>query len=482
MIKRLLPMIILSITLSGCGQFVSEQDLSPEKLLTLVEDGRFTDATAQIKQKIATEEMTPLDIWQWQFEIDRMARIRQDFSLDKTTAYEKVREFYSDFTDEQLAAWERTNALENMTIDGEQLFFYAAPRNLFRIDKEAQEALNSIKGRQSDSLDRFLGWFIPQTVKSAKKSNRTLVDPVKMKYRYTITIKPDEIPDGEIARVWMPYPRANAKHTDIKLISVSQPEYTISPDSYPHKSIYMEKQVVKGEPTIFSYELSYTSYNQWFGFDPEKLKPYDKGSDLYTLYTSERDSHVIFTDDIKRITDSLTAGESNPYYKVKSIYSWICDNFPWASAREYSTLRNIPQYVLDNKHGDCGQVALLFITMARYAGVPTKWQSGWMMHPGNLNLHDWAEVYYEGIGWVPVDQSFGKTYLASDNEDALYFFTRGLDAYRLIVNDDFSGDLFPAKTHPRSETVDFQRGEVEWRGENLYFGRWRYKMEREFVN
>ncbi len=102
-----------------------------------------------------------------------------------------------------------------------------------------------------------------------------------------------------------------------------------------------------------------------------------------------------------------------------------------------------------------------------------------MMHPGNKNLHDWAEVYYEGIGWVPVDQSFGRVFGAPD-DDSHWFFTRGLDAYRMIVNEGISAPFFPAKIHPRSETVDFQRGEVEWRGENLYFGRWRYKMEIEY--
>ena len=129
--------------------------------------------------------------------------------------------------------------------------------------------------------------------------------------------------------------------------------------------------------------------------------------------------------------------------------------------------------------------------MARYAGIPAKWQSGWMLHPDEVNLHDWAEAYFEGIGWVPVDVSFGLVYDAESlskggveaavaNDDVYHFFTRGLDAFRYIVNDDFSADFYPAKIHPRSETVDFQRGEVEWRGENLYFGRWKYNMEVEY--
>lgn len=28
----------------------------------------------------------------------------------------------------------------------------------------------------------------------------------------------------------------------------------------------------------------------------------------------------------------------------------------------------------------------------------------------------------------------------------------------------------------RSEPVDFQRGELEWKGANIYFGDWTYKM------
>jgi hypothetical protein len=111
--------------------------------------------------------------------------------------------------------------------------------------------------------------------------------------------------------------------------------------------------------------------------------------------------------------------------------------------------------------------------MARYAGVPARWQSGWMLHPNSVNMHDWLEVYYEGIGWVPTDQSFGRgRYNVIDNDDEYNFYTKGLDAYRWIVNSDYSGEFSPAKKFIRSETVDFQRGEVEWEGGNLYFDKW----------
>ena len=48
---------------------------------------------------------------------------------------------------------------------------------------------------------------------------------------------------------------------------------------------------------------------------------------------------------------------------------------------------------------------------------------------------------------------------------------------RLIFNDDISQTFDPPKTHVRSETVDSQRGEVEWQGGNLYFDQWTWHMD-----
>jgi len=57
----------------------------------------------------------------------------------------------------------------------------------------------------------------------------------------------------------------------------------------------------------------------------------------------------------------------------------------------------------------------------------------------------------------------------------------GIDSYRMIVNDGVAGRLYPLKEHLRSEPYDFQRGEVEWRGGNLYFDKWDYHLEIEYL-
>lgn len=462
--RRLAVIIVMSAALAGCGHFSSGQS------------GSMQSAAARDPQRVALT-------YGYDSAADFHNRVKIDFSRDEAYVRERLKPYYPQLTDSMMRGWEASGALECMTVDGEKRYFKNAPRNLFRIDKEAGKVFEKVTPSGEDVEDVFLDSYLKKVIAASKASGKTSVMPEDHTVSYVLSVAADAVPAGETVRAWMPYPRTDVPEAqyNVKLISTSEPQYIIAPDSYHHKSIYMEKKAAAGRPTVFTYTFSFTAANRYFGFDPAGLKPYDKSGDVWREYTAERPPHVVFSGRIRKVTDSLTAGIENPYLKMKAIYGWIVDNFPWASAREYSTLESIPEYVLDSRHGDCGQVGMLLIAMCRCAGVPARWQSGWMLHPGAINLHDWGEIYYEGIGWVPVDVSFGRGRGAvRDNPEEYLFFTHGLDAYRLIVNDDWGRDFYPAKIYPRSETVDFQRGEVEWRGGNLYFDKWSYDLKDSY--
>ena len=442
--RRTLITLMSIFALCGCGHSVSTEQTSANDPTTCI-----------------TEE-------------ERAARIAIDFSRDSSYIVDYLKEFYPQLTQEQVSAWEATNALENMMIDGQKRYFRSAARNLFRIDKDARAVYEAKYPTVRESDDAYMDAYLPKVIETVRTSGENLVMPETFIVTYGLTVKADAVPAGETVRAWMPYPREDQNSIkDVQLLEASESDYVISSDNVEHKSIYMEKPAVEGEPTVFTYKFKFTCYNEWYDIHPEDVKPYDTQSELYKTYTAERSQHIVFTDRIKAITDSLVAGQTNPYLKVRAIYKWIVDTFPWASAREYSTIENIPMYVIENRHGDCGQVGLLLVTMCRYAGVPARWQSGWMLHHDAVNMHDWSEIYYEGIGWVPTDVSFGRgRQKGIDSDDVYNFYASGLDAFRLIGNTDFGGAFEPAKQFIRSETVDFQRGEVEWKGGNLYFNQW----------
>lgn len=441
--------------------------------------GEFTQAQQLISERIARGGLPATDVYELELQSALLDRIRLDFNRDEAYVRQTLKPYYPDLPEGQLRKWEASGSLEMRVIEGEKRYFRNAVWNLFRVDEAAKKRREEIDGPRVDGLSQFLQGYLPEAVAAVKKGEGPLARPRQIRITYTLKVKPGAVPPGEMVRAWLPFPRASrSRLSAVQLDEASEPFYIISPLAYPHTSIYMEQRAQAGRETAFRYQATYTAYDEWHPLLRLPVEPYDTKGELYQYFTAERDQHIRFTPELKALSEQIVGQEKDPVQKAWLIYRWIGENIPWASALEYSTMPDIPAYCIQNQRGDCGMKALLFITLCRYNGIPAKWQSGWFLYPGNINLHDWAELYFEGAGWVPVDPDFNLQ--DTENQDASRFFFGGADAYRLIVNDDFSGSFFPAKIHPRSETVDFQRGEVEWRGGNLYFDQWTYDMEVEY--
>ncbi|MBE6286888.1 MAG: transglutaminase domain-containing protein [Mediterranea massiliensis] len=430
---------------------------------------------------LASACQTGKEVKPYSWEEDLKYRLKTDFRITEAQVKEYIQKYIPDVTDQQMKAWEESKALEYMMIDGEKRYFRNAGPNLFRIDSACIALKLDKEGLPESKSDDVNKENLPEIINAVKQSGKNRVAPQRMRVTYTLTVDTNAVPAGEVVRCWLPYPRTDhPRQQEVKLISTSEPEYIIAPNECKHTTLYMEKRAVAGKPTVFQETFEYTAYGEWYDLKPEDVLPYDTASDIYKEFTAEREKHIVFSPRLRQLAAKLTEGETNPLLKARRIFRWVNDHFPWASAREYSTIENIPEYVLENGHGDCGQVTLLFMTLCRISGIPTHWQSGFMMHPGAWNLHDWGEIYFEGVGWIPVDQSFGIP-LYAQNSDEEWFFLGGIDSWRLIVNSDYGMPLVPEKKYPRSETVDFQRGEVEWEGGNLYFPEWDYDMEIEYL-
>lgn len=417
----------------------------------------------------------------YSWEEDLRQRLATDFRASEEEVEAYIRRYIPDVTAAQMRSWEASGALECMVVDGRKHYFHAAARNLFRIDPQCRAIKEAADGPDRSSGEEANLKNLPEILGSATGAE-PIAAPKRMRVTYTLTVAADAVPSGEKVRCWLPYPRRDVpRQSDVRLLSASEAEYTIAPAEYRHSTLYMERRAVAGKPTVFSETFEYTSAGERHDLRRITPQPYDTTSPIYREYTSERERHIRFTPRLRSLAARLTEGAATPAAKAERIFRYICGNYPWASAREYSTIDNIPEYVVANGHGDCGQVSLLFITLCRISGIPARFQSGFMMHPGAWNLHDWAEIYLEGEGWVPVDQSFGIPDYARNDAERM-FFLGGIDSWRMAVNNDYGMPLYPAKRYPRSETVDFQRGEAEWRGGNLYFTQWSYDMKIEYFD
>ena len=452
---------------------ISAQNI-PEEIQKAIDSGEYTRAQNMISEYVSDNKLPDSEKEALLFESERLERIRKDFTKNRDQILTELEKMLPGFSFGDLEKYERDKSLEMKIIEGKKKYFKNAAANLFRTNKQMKKLKDERLDQPTDRLKDFKKAIVPKIIAESKAAEKKLVYEENFKIIYTLTVKPNAVPAGEIVKCWLPYPKENhSRQQRLKLLSTSEEKYIIAPDSVLQRTIYMEKKAKKDSATKFTFEYEFTAFAEYNDIFSKGIIPTVDAK--LSEYVKERPPHIVFTDEIKALSAKIIGDETNPLEKVKKIFTWIHDNIPWASALEYSTIQNISAYCLENLHGDCGIKTLLFMTLCRYNGIPAKWQSGWMLHPVEVNLHDWCEIYVQPFGWVPVDQSFGL--INSENEKEKYFYIGNTDPYHLIINDDYSRPLFPVKIFPRSETVDFQRGEVEWKGGNLYFDQWNYHLD-----
>lgn len=418
------------------------------------------------------KQQAPLPEW---VETDSLlaieGRIARDFSLPFAEGAAQIIQQHPNLLMQDIRDMADSGLIETMWIDEHYMMFRKTPRNF---DLTHPDYRNGWTNRGCSASEERMAY----ADSVIRWSQGRLPDggAHRVRYRFVIDVPCDPAYEGDTVRVWMPYPRATERQRDIKLISTYPAEYVLSqPEQSVHSTIYFEQPAAVGDTLHFEYVAEFTGLGAYHSPSQIRanIKPYDTESPTYKQYTAFDSPHIVRLDSLAQ---AIVGNETNPYRQSEKVYDYITSTYPWAGAREYSTLDCIPRYVIESGHGDCGQVALLYISLMRTLGVPARWESGWMLHPGEKNLHDWAEVYFEGVGWVPVDASFGR-YTASKDPAVRNFYSTGIDAHRLIANQGIGQQFYPAKRYLRSETVDSQMGEVEISQGNLFYPLWDQHLE-----
>ena len=456
--KTLLSILAAMSLYGSATAFAADWQTQVDQFIAAGEFAKAEQLMAKLPKKTRQAQAVTIDSLQ-----TIMRRIRKDFNITPEQGAAMIRAKMPEATDEQIQNWKRAKALEVMNIDGKEWWFRKSVGNLWLLGDEFAEQ-NAAERDQTYQTRRR---YYLEAMRSPADRNGVR-DWRRVNITFTLDVNADAVPAGETIRCWMPFPYPNIRQREIRYNGGNR-EAVFSHNT-KHHTVYMEAVAEAGKPTHFEYNFTYEVGERHFAQQDllAMLEPYDVNDPMYKRYTGDEPRHVIITDKMRALAREIVGDEENPVLQAAKIFEWI-SRFPWAGAREYSTLANIPEYVLENKHGDCGQVALLYITLVRSLGIPARWESGYMLHPGEVNYHDWAETYFEGIGWVSTDPSFGRSSVGTPMNS---YYTTGIDLYRMASNEGVGDRLDPPKTFIRSETVDFQPGEVEWRGGNLYYDQW----------
>ncbi len=470
--RFMLPIAVLGVFVMcqlGATNATSDRDATVQGL---VANGNFTAAEKMLRSEIADGNAPVTSEPAIQLEVLR--RTRHDFSKSNDEVLAEIQKRVPDATQKDLDRWREAGDLQFRMIDGERRYFRESVPNLFRLNKEAKR--RQVDPAAKKKFDTTA--LVEKLVKLSESSDQPQIYPVKHNIKYEVTVHENHprVKAGAKVRAWLPFPQEYRQQHDVKLLSSSPSEAKIASKEAPQRSVYFEETITDpSQPPRFAVEFEFVTDAYCPKLDPAKVQPYDVNGDLFREYTAERRPHIAFTPEVQRLAAEIVGDETNPLEKARRIFRWVSKNMPWCNEMEYSIIPSLSIKGLTARRGDCGVQGTSFITLCRAAGVPARWQSGWQTKPGDWNMHDWSEIYVEPWGWLPADASYGVK--ESTDPRVRDFFCGHMDPYRLIVNLDYGRTLEPPKTSFRSEPTDFQRGEIEIDGHNLYFDEWDHKFE-----
>jgi hypothetical protein len=231
----------------------------------------------------------------------------------------------------------------------------------------------------------------------------------KFEFHYEVTLP--EITAS--AKMWIPVPQSDRFQT-IELLAIEAPvEHQILVEkNYGNSILYME----------LSPEHSGQQLEHVYDVERQEKNPYEENSSPTRYLDASLLMPVGYR--FQTLADSIIGSKrkGGAIMQARALYDYIIDNMRYIKAGKYGTGDAV--YACDALTGNCTEFHSLFISLARSAGIPSRFAVGASIpsdrdEGGIDGYHCWAEFYAEGKWW-PVDISEANKYTAL----ATYYFGR----------------------------------------------------------
>lgn len=191
----------------------------------------------------------------------------------------------------------------------------------------------------------------------------------------------------------------------------------ISPNTLSYSFLDSRLEVNQMEPGDTYTVISEVPYHDEVALKSAAMPPPD-------MLTGPLQSYISLPANLpKRIRElalEVTQDAKTPYERAKALEDYLSGNYRYETEdvpipKEKQDF--VDQFLFESRRGYCDHFSSSFVVMARTLGMPTRWVKGFtrgdvdLTYDGksddeylytvrNKNAHSWAEVYFDGIGWV----------------------------------------------------------------------------------
>ncbi len=204
-------------------------------------------------------------------------------------------------------------------------------------------------------------------------------------------------------RVTLPYSAINDSRQ--KILSLT----TDPPSKEQNESLVFEKGNLNKNKIHYQIKIK-AEISQTLKIDKKIKFPITSEQEYqqYLMPTKTIDSD---NPDIQNLASQIASGNDDLYVIVHKLAAWVNQNIKYDITTTNLEASQKASYVLKNRNGVCDELTNLFIALCRSIGIPARFVSGIAYTNSPLfkdpwQFHGWAEVYFPGYGWLPVDPTY----------------------------------------------------------------------------
>lgn len=433
----------------------------PADVQRLYMAGYFSAANARIDKLLAEERLPRAGRGALLALRQIMHRIPDNYTLDREAAIALVQKEIPDFTPAEFDALVEDDRVDWRYIEGK-------PYYLDRFLEALRLYPDMIaRGLAPDPASGVRGKVI-----AAMKERGALEATITLR----ATIGPEHPADPEAEMLaWLPIPAACEQQSEIEILDAT-PGAEFAHSDAEQRTVFWHGKAGEGPFSVtYRYHIR-AEYQDMDRLVPDETQP--------TFCTEEQAPHIVFTPWLRALCAEITANCHGPVEKARAIYDYVTTHTNYRYQPAYACLESIADNCAKSGWGDCGVMALLFITLCRIAGIPARWQSGLYVTPQGASSHDWAQFYIAPYGWLWADCSFGSGAHRRGDEERRRHYFGNLDPLRMVANREFYAQLTPPDEFWRNDPYDNQVGEAvingqPLHGDELHYGREVLSFEME---
>jgi len=220
-------------------------------------------------------------------------------------------------------------------------------------------------------------------------------------------------------RVWMPVPQDSTAQS-IRELTFSQPPRLTSEPKYGNRIAYWEFDQPK--PAV-ELTMKFVCERKEVVLDLARLAVDGAENSAQFVAFKKPDKLVLVDDEIRKISNTITAGKATTLEKARAIYDYVLGKMTYDKNHAGWGLGST-RHACDVGKGNCTDFHALFNSLCRAQGIASgfeiglylPYEKGKIEPPGGY--HCWAFFRVPGKTWVPVDCSEGDRFA----ERKEYFF------------------------------------------------------------